>query len=151
MTLAVRAAEQGDVPLLAAMNKQLVEDERSRNPMSVGELAERMRGWLCGGWSVNIITEDDAPVGYAVYQIRPDEYDHAHAVVYVRQFFIVRERRGHGLGRRAFTLLMTERFPPDCTVALDVLTANPAAARFWEACGFHPYCTTMQLIRAAIE
>jgi GNAT superfamily N-acetyltransferase len=151
MTLAIRGAEDDDLPVLARMNRQLIEDERSRNPMSVDELATRMRGWLRGDWDVNIITEDGAPVGYAVHQIRPDEYDPAHPVVYVRQFFIMRTQRGQGVGRRAFALLMAERFPPDCTVALDVLTANPAAARFWEASGFHPYCTRMQFIRAAVE
>jgi GNAT superfamily N-acetyltransferase len=149
MSLAIRTAAEADIPLLARMNKQLIEDERSHNPMSVDALAERMRGWLRGDWHIDVVMDDGTPVGYAVYRLRPDEYEPARAVVYVRQFFIVPERRGEGLGRRAFALLAAERFPADCTVALDVLTANPRAARFWAACGFTPYCTTMHLNRTA--
>lgn len=35
-----------DIPQLAFFNKQLIEDEKSDNPMSVSELEKRMDGFL---------------------------------------------------------------------------------------------------------
>ena len=46
MSLVVRPANEADLLLLAQMNKRLIEDEGSRNPMSLDQLADRMRGWL---------------------------------------------------------------------------------------------------------
>jgi hypothetical protein len=43
-----RSATLDDAPLLAEMNHQLIRDEGHRNPMTVFELAERMREWLSG-------------------------------------------------------------------------------------------------------
>jgi GNAT superfamily N-acetyltransferase len=143
--LAICPAADADLPLLARMNRHLADDEGSRNRMSADALAERMRGWLHGDWHIDVITEGDATLGYTVYQIRPDEYEPERAIVYVRQFFIERERRGQGLGRHAFMLLMQTRFPQECTIALDVLAANPDGARFWASLGFQPYCTTLHL------
>ena len=40
-----------DVPLLAQMNKQLIDDEKSTNPMTVTELEERMRGFISKDYS----------------------------------------------------------------------------------------------------
>ena len=37
-----------DTPRLAAMNKLLIQDEQSDNPMSVEELQNRMAGFLSG-------------------------------------------------------------------------------------------------------
>jgi len=54
MSLAVRVAGSDDVRLLAQMNKRLIEDEGSRNPMSTPELEQRMRGWLDHGWNVSL-------------------------------------------------------------------------------------------------
>ena len=42
----LREAIAEDLPLLAELNRQLIQDQRSPNPMSVAELEERMRGWL---------------------------------------------------------------------------------------------------------
>ena len=42
MDLTLRQAERADLPLLAQMNKHLIEDEGSANLMTVGELERRM-------------------------------------------------------------------------------------------------------------
>ena len=42
-------ATTADLPLLAKLNKQLIEDEGHRNPMTVAELETRMRNWLESG------------------------------------------------------------------------------------------------------
>jgi GNAT superfamily N-acetyltransferase len=143
MHLQLRAAEEEDLPLLAAMNRRLIEDEGSRNPMSADALRRRMADWLRGDWSIDLFVENDTIVGYAVYQLRPDEYNPAQTVVYLRQLYVEREARGRGIGRRMFEMLAQARLPADCPVVIDVLASNPGGRRFWERLGFRPYCTTM--------
>jgi GNAT superfamily N-acetyltransferase len=143
MPVAIRPATEADLPLLAAMNRRLIEDEGSRNRMSIDELRERMRGWLAGEWRVAVLDEDGAVVGYAVWQERRDQYDPDRAVVHLRQFYVEREHRRRGIGRRAFELLVA-RFPPGATIDIDVLATNPGGHAFWRSLGFETYCTTMK-------
>src|SRR5437660_12889457 len=84
-------------------------------------------------------------IGYAVYQLRRDEYDQDEAVIYLRQFFIDRPYRDKGLGTLALRDLVNSRFPARCTVVVDVLAANPRGLRFWQRVGFHPHMTTLKL------
>ena len=74
MDVALRQATLVDCDLLAAMNRELIRDEGSRNPMSIGELSDRMYRWLQGDWQATLILTGRVVVGYALYQIRPDEY-----------------------------------------------------------------------------
>jgi GNAT superfamily N-acetyltransferase len=146
--LVIRPANETDLPLLAQMNKRLIEDEGSRNPISIDQLAERMRGWVLGDWEVKLFARDGNVVGYAVHQTRRDEYFPDHTIVYLRQFYIEREMRGQGLGTAAFRALTSEHFPPDCRVVIDALAMNPRGYDFWRHVGFEPYCTTMHLRRS---
>jgi GNAT superfamily N-acetyltransferase len=145
MALATRPATEADLPLLARMNKHLIEDEGSRNPMSLDQLAERMRGWVLGDWGVKLFLAGETIVGYAVYQLRRDEYFPQQTIVYLRQLFVERDRRSRGLGAEAVALLVQEHFPPGCTVVIDALASNPRGAAFWQKVGFAPYCATMHL------
>lgn len=145
MALLIRAATESDLPLLARMNKCLIEDEGSRNPMSVDELQQRMRGWLHGDWQAALFIEAESTAGYAVYQFRQDDYFPEKTVVYLRQFYIERDRRNKGLGSLAFRTLARERFPEECTIVIDALASNPKGYGFWSKLGFQPYCTTMHL------
>lgn len=63
MTLIIRSANQSDLPSLTQMNKKLIEDEGSRNPMSMNELQERMRNWILGNWNVDVLQDDDKIIG----------------------------------------------------------------------------------------
>ena len=144
MDLSVRSAETADVALLAEMNKRLIEDEHSRNPLSVGELRERMQQWLLGDWNIDVLMVDSLIIGYAVYQLRQDEYEPEQRVVYLRQFYIEREQRGLALGRAGFETLVRDRFPADSTVVIDVLANNLSAYQFWTKMGFVDYCMTMK-------
>lgn len=127
------------------MNRCLIEDEGSRNPMSIAELQNRMGEWLRGEWRVELFTEGDTAVGYAVYQFRRDMYEPDEVVVYLRQLYIERDKRSRGLGSRAVKLLAQTRFPAGCRIEVDVLTSNPRGAKFWAQVGFQPYCTTLWL------
>lgn len=144
MALAVRAVAEADVPLVAEMNKRLIDDEGSRNPMSVPELAGRLRGWLHDGWRADLFLEDGAVVGYALYLARRYEHDPSLPEIFLRQFFIERDRRGRGLGTEALSLLERERFPRPCRVELSVLEENAAGRRFWQRTGFRPHVLTLE-------
>ncbi len=148
MNVAIRTVVDDDLSILAEMNKRLIEDEGHRNPMSIPELEQRMRGWLQGSWHADLFlkrdTGGDAIVGYALYQHRKDEYLPNRPEVYLRQFFIERPYRSQGLGRTAIQILFSTRFPPRCTAVVDVLVANQRGLRFWQRVGFHPYQTTLK-------
>jgi ribosomal protein S18 acetylase RimI-like enzyme len=144
VTIELRRATLDDAPLLATLNRQLIEDERSRNPMSDAELEARMRGWLAADWTAVLIVREEAVVGYALYQERHDPYFPARRTIYLRQLFVGRDQRGRGVGRAAIATLLREWFPADATVELDVLETNPAGQRFWRSVGFAPYATTYQ-------
>lgn len=77
--------------MLAALNKQLIDDEGHRNPMSVEQRTERMHCWLACGYRAVVVTDADDVVGYALYRANVDHDC-------IRQFFISRERRGQGVG-----------------------------------------------------
>jgi predicted acetyltransferase len=145
MSLSIRAASESDLPALAQMNKYLIEDEGCRNPMSVSELEQRMRGWLHSDWKIDLFIVEEIIVGYAVYQFRQDEYFPEQSIVYLRQMYIVRDKRSRGLGRRALQSLAQTRFPKDCAVVIDVLATNPRGFNFWSQVGYQTYCTTMRL------
>lgn len=146
--LSLRPATDGDIDVLAKMNKQLIEDEGHRNPMTIPELALRMRGWLQSGWNADLFVRPDVQVadtvvGYALYQHRKDEFFPERKVIYLRQFLIERKYRSQGWGRSALRQLFASRFPSPCTVVVDVLSANACGVAFWRTVGFQPYQMTL--------
>lgn len=143
-SLTCRLATADDADLLARMNQQLIEDEGSRNPMSLSELQARMSKWLDGPWQAAVVELGGEPVGYLLFLRRSDECQPADETACVRQFFVAREHRSRGIGRQAFEMAAQAHFPDVSSVVLDVLETNPQARRFWESIGFKPYCTTMR-------
>src|SRR5882762_9383032 len=94
-----RLATDADLPLLAEWNHQLIRDEGHRNAMNVAELQERMRGFLKSEYTAVIFQEATEPIAYGLYRESADE-------IYLRQFFVKRERRRQGMGRQAIRLLL---------------------------------------------
>lgn len=135
-----RLAGPDDAPLLARMNAELIQDEGHSNSMTVAELETRMRGWLSADhWAV--VFEDEevgAPAAYALYR------DNEGRGVLLRQFFVARDRRRRGVGRRAFAALVTEVLPAGTRVVVEVLSHNTRAIAFWQAVGFADYARTLE-------
>lgn len=133
-----RRCSVADAGLLAELNAQLSEDEGA----SVGTPAayvDRLRTWLEQGRYEAALAGDSAgPVAYVVWRHDPDYDD-----VYVRQFFVVRGRRGQGLGRRLFESAIAQLWP-DQALRLDVYDSNPSGGAFWEAMGFTAYSRLMR-------
>jgi L-amino acid N-acyltransferase YncA len=100
-----RPAALADVPKLAAWNKQPIEDEKSTNPMSVAQLADRMKGFLKGEYRAVIVIADGADTGYMLYREEKNEYFPDKRSVYVRQYFIDRAKRSKGIGETAFNAI----------------------------------------------
>ena len=137
MKLTWREAYNSDLNLLAEWNHQLIRDEGHRNPMTVEELAERMKEWLKGEYRAVVFSEAD-PVAYALFKTEKKS-------IYLRQLFMRRDRRSAGIGRETISILRGQIWSPEVRLTVDVLCANPRAIAFYRAVGFHDYCLAMEL------
>lgn len=138
------AANIADAALLARMNKELIEDEGSENPMTLTELEARMRDFLAGDYVADLLMAGEKVVGYALYRFVEPNSSHDVHEVYLRQYMIVRNARGCGFGLQGIELLMATRFHDVAKIKLDVLSVNGPGWRFWEKAGFLPYSVQMQ-------
>jgi predicted acetyltransferase len=143
--LTLRRADYNDLELLANMNKYLIEDENSPNPMTYQELKSRMMNWLRTDWNIDLLLFGDEVVGYALYQFRTNAYFPEQKEVYIRQYFIMRGHRSEGYGQEGIKMLFESRFKDVETIMIDVLEENPRGMNFWRKSGFIPYSTTMKL------
>jgi len=137
-----RMATSSDAPVLARMNHQLIRDEGHRNLMTVAELEQRMKRWLEGEYTAVLFDQGGEIVAYALF--RQEE-----SSVYLRQFFVQRDRRRLGIGRAAMRLLLESVLQSTPRITLEVLVENGAAREFWNAVGFQGYALTMELLRPA--
>ena len=140
MKLTHRPAALRDVPLLACLNRQLVEDEGARTRLTLDGLESRMRGWLRGEYAATLFELAGEPVAYALYR-------KTEGGTHIRQFFVVRHLRRRGIGRRAIELLLKRVLVSEATIELGVLAHNRAALGFWNAVGFSEYVITLEKLR----
>jgi GNAT superfamily N-acetyltransferase len=138
-TMRTRPATAEDCPLLASWNHQLIQDEGHRNPMTVPELEQRMRGWLRGEYVALLFLDGQAPVAYALYKESKTD-------IYLRQFFVARDRRREGIGRQAMRTLIDHVWPQGKRLLVEVLWHNKPAIAFWRAVGFAEYCLTLEIL-----
>jgi predicted acetyltransferase len=134
-----REAIESDTGLLAEMNSQLSEDENQRNPLSLPALQKRMSKWLSGEHTAILFERDEQPVAYALYHYQDD-------FLYLRQFFVIKEKRRQGIGRQAVDILVREVFPPEKRLVVTALSQNPNAIKFWRAVGFSDYCLSLEIL-----
>ncbi len=107
--------------------------------MSIPELEQRMRGWLASEYTAMIFEEDGAIIAYALYREQPEE-------IYLRQLFVVRDRRRKGVGRQAVEILRTKIWPANKRLTVDILVQNTAAIAFWRAVGYRDYCLALEIL-----
>lgn len=107
--------------------------------MTVPQLEERMRSWLHEDYTAMIFEDTSGVVAYALFRVQPDE-------IYLRHFFVVRQRRRQGIGRHAMRILFTEVWPRNKRLTVNVLTANTAGIAFWRAVGYVDYCLTLEIV-----
>jgi len=134
-----RRATESDCSLLADLNYQLIRDEGHRNRMSVSELEQRMKGWLAKEYTAILFESAGAVIAYALYEEKPEE-------IYLRQLFVVRQRRRKGIGRQALDLMRSEIWSRNKRLTVEVLVQNEAAVAFWRAMGFRDYCLALEIM-----
>lgn len=137
--LACREATLDDIDQLAEWNHQLIRDEGHRNPMTLDELAERMRDWLAEDYRAVILELAAVPVAYGLFREDRNE-------IYLRQFVVARSHRRQGVGQRFFSLLK-KMWPDEKRLTVDVLTSNTAAVEFWRRVGYSDYSLTLEMSR----
>jgi len=127
-----------DVTQLALLNKQLIDDEKSNNPMSIEELGQRMTGFLSSEYDAYFFVEQEAVVGYALIKNTCNP-------LYLRQFLIDRKYRRKHYGTEAFNTLM--QYLDIKSIDIEVLPWNERGILFWESCGFREISRYMRLER----
>ncbi|HUT58935.1 MAG TPA: GNAT family N-acetyltransferase [Phycisphaerae bacterium] len=139
-TLTHRPATLDDVPLLARMNQQLVEDEdHPHRHKGSAWIERRMRGFLESDYQAVVFEAESQPVAYALFR------DEAPDRIYLRQFFVVRHLRRRGVGRRAIDILKKHIWPPDKNITVGVLCHNQPGLAFWRAVGFRDHCLNLRM------
>ncbi len=132
----VRPASKVDVPILAAMNRELIATEGGPASLTSGQLVTRMGAFLASGYEAHMIESGDDLIGYLLFR---RDVDH----VFVRQFYVAAGQRRAGVGRYAFRWL-TEKLCPGERVVLQVRTGSEQVLRFWEALGFEVSFTALE-------
>lgn len=132
----IRKCTLKDISQLAILNKQLIEDEKSDNPMSIKELEERMLGFLNTDYEAFFFLAGEAVVGYALVK-------KTCMPLYLRQFFIDRSYRKQHYGTEAFNALL--KYLDVSSIDIEVLSGNEPGNRFWESCGFKEISRYMRL------
>jgi GNAT superfamily N-acetyltransferase len=138
MKLSWREASVSDLGLLAEWNHQLIRDEGHRNPMTIEQLAERMRKWLEGEYRAVIFSSQD-PVAYTLFK-------QEEALIYLRQLFVRRDKRRAGIGRSAVAILRRDIWRPGIRLTVDVLCQNDAGIAFWRSVGYRDYSLTLEIM-----
>jgi predicted acetyltransferase len=134
-----RCATLNDCALLAELNHPLIRDEGHRNPMTVSELEQRMKGWLASEYAAVIFENGGEVVAYALFREQPEE-------IYLQQLFVVRNRRRQGIGRQAVEILRSKIWPRNKRLTVGVLVQNETAVAFWRAVGYKDYCLTLEIL-----
>lgn len=132
----ILACAQADIPELARLNRQLIEDEQADNPMMEAQLARRMEEFLGAGYRAFFLEADGNRVGYALVDITKSP-------LYLRHFFICREHRRQGYGRAAFFALL--RHLRVSEMDLDAYVWNRRGIEFWKSLGFTERSLNMRL------
>lgn len=137
VSFSLSVASAQDVPELALMNKALILDEGSENPMTIAELETRMREFLTNGYTCVLIRPGSETAGYCLF--RPEEgHNGGKPGVYLRQYYIKPGYRRQGLGRTALQSIVDTCFADAAFVSLDVLDCNTVGKAFWAGVGFKP-------------
>jgi len=116
-----------DLDLLALINKQLIEDEQHENPMGIDKLKKRMAGFINAEYKAYLFKDNEDIKGYALV-------NHSRSPLYLRHFFICRDFRRQGTGRRAFHLLL--QYLQTEKMDIEVMSWNKRGYEFWKSLGF---------------
>lgn len=127
--------ESKDIDLLAQLYSELMEDEQADYSLTKAQSKERIAKAFNRGQISYVFCENEVTVGYAL--VIPNRKP-----VYLHHFYICRDHRRKGFGKRAFNMLM-QTLGTD-TIDLDVFVWNERGRAFWNSLGFTPRATIMR-------
>jgi len=123
----IKECTENDIELLAKMNKQLIEDEKTNNFMDITQLENRMNDFLKSGYKAFFFLIEEEIIGYALCDMTKEPK-------YLRQFYIKREERRKHYGKYSFYKLLEKLETKE--IEVDVLKWNEDGIKFWENIGF---------------
>jgi GNAT superfamily N-acetyltransferase len=131
VSITIRLADLSDTDNIAVMNKQLIEDEKHENPMTIPQLRERMNGFVTGDYIALLLCADsqDNIIGYALINKAAQPF-------YLRQFFICRSERRKGYGKQFFQKILD--YLKTDTIDVEVMVWNEIGKAFWDSLQFKP-------------
>lgn len=137
-SITISTATEADVPHLAELNRQLMEDEAHPYMLEADALSARMARWVAGEYHVLLFRDGPRVCGYAAWCAEDRG-------TYLRHFFICRDQRRHGLGRAIIARLRQDHFPKDQPLQLEAAIWNTDAIAFWRAIGFKDFGLTLEM------
>jgi GNAT superfamily N-acetyltransferase len=139
MTLDIRAAEPGDVPVIAHLIRELAKFEKLENAVVLTE--ELLRAGLFGPrpYAEAVIAEEDSqPIGFALFFHTFSTFL-ARPGLYLEDLFVLADHRGRGVGRALLAHLAHIAVERGCgRLEWAVLDWNQEAIRFYERLGAKP-------------
>lgn len=132
----VRAANQGDVPIIAEFIRKLAEYERLADEVALSEaqLAKTLFGERRFG-EVLLADVEGSPVGFAIYYFGYSTFL-AQPVLYLEDIFVLEAFRRKGVGKRLFGELLEIARKEGCgRFEWSVLDWNKCAIEFYESIG----------------
>lgn len=139
--ITIEQATLADCPVLALMNRQLIDDGGDDSTMTDPQLESRMYHWL---------QEDPYYTGF-VFKLNGETIGYALIDVserWLRHFFICRKYRRRGYGREAVRLLMKHLGIEE--IGLSCLTKNVIGQAFWRSFQHEAYSTNFSVQRPHI-
>jgi predicted acetyltransferase len=98
-----------------------------------------MRNWISTDYKAVIFEASGEPLAYALFIEEENE-------IYLRQFFVRRDKRRNGIGREAIKILWEDIWPSNKRLTVEVLTSNAAAVNFWHSVGYRDYCLKLEVM-----
>ena len=135
-----RFANSSDLPVVAQMNRELLQGERLASDLSECEVLDRLAKWMAEGHRIILFDLECQPVGYALFSFGERLGEQ---LVYLRHFFIRKEHRRKGYGRKAMEHLESEIWPRGVSVYVDTRAENRGALDFWKSLHFEVFSVTL--------
>jgi GNAT superfamily N-acetyltransferase len=139
LTLRIRAAEPGDVALIADLIRQLAKFEKLEDEVVLTD--DLLRNGLFGTrpYAETVIAEKDGkPIGFALFFHTFSTFL-ARPGIYLEDLFVLEEHRGHGVGRALLSHLAHLAVERGCgRLEWAVLNWNRDAIGFYERLGARP-------------
>lgn len=127
--LEIKKCTPKDYAKLAALKKQLIEEERETDPPSASELEANIDKYMRGGYQAVYFVEKNSIIGYALIKMNVYPYR-------LSEFYIGKKFRKRDYGRLSFSRLLD--YLCTNTISIDAASRSRMKIGFWKSLGFNP-------------